>query len=214
MSVARQRGQLVAFKPVRGMRVQQRKAVVVEARLHKLATPAATALLQRQHHAQGGVQTSHHVNQRQAHAQGLATDFAVHTHQPRLRLQGGVVPGQPAQRAVGTEAADPAVDQSGETLGEYVKAHAPALHGAGLEVFDQHVSALKQAYQHVAPSLCAEVKANASLVAVQAPEVRSHPVLVRRAPHTGVVPLRGFNLDDLCAMVTQDLPTVRAPEDT
>src|SRR6218665_787271 len=82
---------------------------------------------------------------------GRAGGFAVDAHQPRQRLHRRVVAGQPAQRAAVAEAGDAAMNEPRKALRQHlVKAHAPALQCAGLEILDQHVGVFKKPQHHLA----------------------------------------------------------------
>ena len=85
-------------------------------------------------------------------------------------------------------------------------AEAPLLHGAGLVVLDQDVGVLEQAQEHALALGPAQIETERALVAVDADEVGSVLAGIEgRAPVAHLVALRRLDLDDLGAVVAQDL---------
>ena len=117
----------------------------------------------------------------------------------------GIVAGKATERPLRTEARDLAVDQPRKALLEHVVADAPALHGAGLEVLDQHISAVEQLQQHRAPFRLAKIEPHRALVAVDADKVGSVVTNERRAPVANLVALWRLELDDIGAVIPEQL---------
>ena len=210
MGVARAPWRPAAHEPVARMRVQQRDAAVVQRDIDQLAQAAALALLQRQQHADDAVHARDHVHHRQAHAQRIAAGLAVDAHQPRHGLDGRVIAGPGAQRAIGAEAADAAPDEARKALAHLLPANAPFLHGADLEVLHHHVGLLHQRQHGLLAFGLGQVQELQPLVAVQAPVVGGHTVLERRPPGARIVALRRLHLEHVGAVVAQDLAAQRA----
>ena len=191
------------------MRVHQRDPGIVEGHVEELALARAGPLEERHQHPDRGVEPGAEVDQRDADPGAI--DHAVDREHADHRLDHGVVTRQAAHRAVGAEAADPAVDQAREARPQHVcVAQAPLLHGARLEVLDQHVRALEQAQQHVAALGLGQIEPEGALVAVDADEVGGVVRFVeRRPPIAHLVALGRLDLDHLGAMVAQDLGAVR-----
>src|SRR3990167_2443587 len=125
-----------------------------------------------------------------------------------------VVAGRAAGRPIGAEAAAPAVDQAREALAQRLFiADAPALQRADLEVLDQHVGVRQQLENDLAPFGLGQVDHDIALVAVQAVVVGRRAVVGKGwAPGAGLVASGRLDLDDLRAVVGQNLSTVRATE--
>ena len=106
------------------------------------------------------------------------------------------------------------MDQAGKARAQVLLvAQAPFLHGAGLEVFGQHVGAFEQAQQDLAAGGLADVERDRLLVAVDADEVAGvRLVAERRAPVAHLVALRRLDLDHLGAVVGQDHRAVGTAE--
>ena len=193
--------------------MQERHAAVVQRDIDRLAAPAFRALGERQQNAGQRIQTGHHVDDRQADARRRTVAFTVHAHQAGHRLNRGVVAGQAAERAVGTEARYRAMNQLRETLAQIaLVVHAPARERAGLEVFDQHVGVFEQLPQDVAAFFTRQIDRDALLVAVDAGEVPRGVTVERRPPAACFIAAGGFQFDDLGAVIGQCLRAVRAAE--
>jgi hypothetical protein len=65
-------GNLAVHEPVGGMRVKQRQPAVVQRCLDELAAATSLPFLQGQQHADHRIESGHHVDHRQAHAQRAA----------------------------------------------------------------------------------------------------------------------------------------------
>ena len=143
-----------------------------------------------------------------AHRSGLGRP--VDAHHAAHRLQHGVVAGQAAQRAIGAEARDRAVDEARMPLRERVVAEAPLLHRAGQEILDQHVGALEQAREHRLSGRLAEIERERALAAIDRGEVGGVAVLVeRRAEQARLVAERRLDLDHVRAVVGEHLRAQR-----
>src|SRR3989475_2647 len=115
-----------------------------------------------------------------------------------------------AQLAIGAEAADAAPDEARKALAHLLPANAPFLHGADLEVLHHHVGLLHQSQHGLLPFRLRQVQELQPLVAVQAPVVGGHTVLERRPPGARIVALRRLHLENVGAVVAQDLAAQRA----
>lgn len=214
VGAAQQPGAFLRGEPVRRVRQQQAERRVVQRRLHALPLAGARPRQQRhedrrQRHVAGEV-----VHHRDAHAGRARGGVAVDAHHPAQGLQHGVVAGQAAQRPVGAEAGHAAVHEARVGRGQrLLVAQAPAIHGAGQEVLDEHVGALQQPVQHLLPAGRGQVQADGALAPVEGREVGRVAVQVeRRAELAGLVPAGRLHLDDLRAMVGQHLGAQRARE--
>lgn len=72
-------------------------------------------------------------------AHGRPVGLPVDAHEPRQRLEDGVITGCAAQRTVDAVPGDAAVDQAGEPHGELGVAESPRFQGPGFEVLDDDV---------------------------------------------------------------------------
>ena len=193
--------------------MEDRHGGVEERRLDKLAPAAAVPLEQREQDPQGGVHAGGDVDQRYADPQRAARPLPVDAHQTRNRLDGGIVSGHAAQRAIIAIAGDAAVHQAGEALGKHrVMAEAPFLERAGLEILDENVSFRQEIEQGIAAARTGEIEDDAPLVAIDAEEVGGCAFVERRSPCTGLVAMLRFDLDDVGAMVAEDLRAVGTAE--
>ena len=196
------------------MRVEREQRTVEQRRFHRLSEAAALAFVQRHQDADHSVQARGHIDDGHADAGGFTLRIAVDAHESAERLNGSVVARQSAERAGRAKAGDAAVDQPGKARAQHiVVAHAPALQRADLEVFDQHIGVFEQLEHHLAPGRVGHVHAYRALVAVDASEIRGHACVVeRRTPGAGLVAFGAFDLDDVRAMVAQNLRTQRAAQ--
>ncbi|MCY1202516.1 hypothetical protein D9M72_140060 [compost metagenome] len=210
--IAAARGHLAAVEIIRRVRMQQRQGAVVQRDVQELAQAAAAALVERQQDGHRRVQARHHVHDRQADAGGLALRVAVHAHQAAHGLGAGVVAGQTAQRSVGSEAADPAMDQGREFPAQGLVSQAPFFQRAGLEVLDQHVGVGQQAAQQLLARRPGQVQRHAFLVAVHADEVRGGVAQEGRPPAPRLVAAGRLDLEHVRAVVGQDLRAIRAAQ--
>ena len=166
--------------------------------------------MQGQHHTKRRMHAGGDVHQRHADTGGAAVRVAVDAHHAAHRLQHRVVAGQAAQRTVGAEAGDAAIDQARKLGRQHIGvAEAPFFHRAGEKVFDQHVGGFEQAQQHGARIVAREVERNRLLVAVQGVEVGRAVVNEGRAKQARLVPRWRFDLEHRGAVVGQHLPAVR-----
>ena len=165
-----------------------------------------------EHDADHAVEAGGDVDHRQAdaHRAGFraAVDAVVASHSADDR----VIAREAAERAFGAEARDLAVNEARELLRQLLVADAPLLHGARLEVLDQHVGAFEQPQEDRAPLGLCEVETDRALVAVDPNEVGGVLVMEGRAPVTHLVALRRLKLDDVGAMVGQQLRRERASQ--
>ena len=169
--------------------------------------------MQRHQDADRGIEAGAHIHHRGAETHRAGGRVAVDAHQPGHRLQDRVIARQAAQRAIGAEAGDAAMDQPGKPLLQHrLIAQPPFLHRARLEVLDQHVGAFEQAQQHRLALRLAKVQRQRALVAVDADEVAGVALVERRAPVAHLVALRRLDLDHLGAVVRQDHRAVGAAE--
>src|SRR6185312_3477361 len=94
--------------------MEQRQRAVVERRLDELAAPGMRALLQRQQDAERGAEAGGDVDHRHADAQRIAARLAIEAHQPGHGLYRRVIAGISAERSIGAEARDAAMDEARE----------------------------------------------------------------------------------------------------
>ena len=135
---------------------------------------------------------------------------AVDAHQAAQRLYHGVVVRRAAERPIGAEAANPAVGQAREAFAQRLLiADGPALKRADLEVLNQHVGICEHFQHNLAPFGLRQVDHDIALVVVQAVIVGGGAVAGKGwAPGAGFVASGRLDLDDLGAVVSQDLPAV------
>ena len=79
---------------------------------------------------------------------------------------------------------------------------------ARLEILDQHIGVGQHLHQHDAAGVARQIKADRALVAIGADEISRVVVVKRRAPVTGLVAGRRFDLDDVGTVIGENL---RAP---
>src|SRR6516225_2770501 len=123
----------------------------------------------------------------------------------RHRTDDAVITGKPAERSVGAEARYLAVDEPGEAILQSLVADAPRFHGARLEVLDQHVGAFEQPQQHLAAGWLGQIETDGALVAVDAYVVGGIAVMKRRSPIADLVAHRRLELDDVGAVIRNQL---------
>ena len=165
--------------------------------------------MQGQHHTKCRMHAGGDIHQRHADTGGAAVRVAVDAHHPAHRLQHGVVAGQAAQRTVGAEAGDAAIDQARKLGRQHIGvAEAPFFHRAGEKVFDQHVCRFEQAQQHGARIVTREVERNRLLVAVQGVKVGRAIADKGRAKQARLVAHWRFDLEHRGAVVGQHLPAI------
>ena len=215
VAVAVELGLQPGHEVVGRVRLVQRHGAVVERGVDELALARAVALVERHQDSHAGIHAGRQVDHRHADAHRPRLGRAVDRDQAGRGLHHGVVAREAAQRAVGAEARDAGMDQARELLRQRLVADAPFLHGAGLEILDQHVGRLEQFQQDLAAFLLGEVERHRALVAVDAGEVGGDAFLVeRRAPQPGLVALRRLDLDHLGAVIGQHLGAVRPAQHT
>ena len=174
--------------------------------VHHLATSGLLALVQRQQRAHGALDPGQGVAQRNPHPDRgtvrVAADVAQPAHGFAHRREAGT-------RRVGTvlaEAGDPHHDQPRVVGRQALVVQAPALHGAGAEVFDQHVGLGCQAPQQVLALGLAQIEGQRLLVAGDHVPPQRFAALVGLAPLAhGVALARWLDLDHLGAEVGQYL---------
>ena len=127
-------------------------------------------------------------------------------------LDDGVIAGIAAARAVGAEAGNPAMHELREFRAQHVVADAPFVERARLEILDQDVGGLQHLHQHGAAAFGGEVEPDRALVAVDADEIGRVLLVERRAPVAHLVAGRRFDLDDVGAVVGEDLRAIGAAE--
>ncbi len=137
----------------------------------------------------------------------VGPDFlrAVDTVVPCHRADDAVITRKPAERSVGAETRYLAVDEFGEALLQGLVADAPRFHGAGLEVLDQRVGAFEQPQQHLAAGRLRQIEADRALVTVDADVVGGVAVMERRSPIADLVAHRRLELDDVGAVIREQL---------
>jgi hypothetical protein len=160
-----------------------------------------------------GVQTGHHVEQRDAGAVRLAVGLAGQAHEPGDGLHDQVVAGQLLAARAAAEAADRGVDDPGVVRRHGGVVQAEAAQAAGLEVLDEHVGAAGQLLRQHQVVGVLQVEGDRPLVAVDAEVVRGDPVADRRLPGAGVVAGGALDLHDLGAEVGEQHRGIGPGED-
>ncbi len=177
---------------------------------------AATALLagvQRGEDADRGVQPGHHVEDRDAGAEGLGVGAAGEAHQARHRLDDQVVAGQYPAPVRRTEAADRGVDDPRVGGRDGVVVEAEARETAGAEVLHHDVGAAGELLGERDVAGVLEVEGDGALVAVDPEVVRRDAVAHGRLPRPGVVAGGRLDLDHLGAEVGEQHRGVGAGQD-
>lgn len=152
-----------------------------------------------------------HVDQREAHAQGLAIRLAHHAHHSADRLQYGVAGVQPGVGALLPEAGDGAVDDAGpERLAARV-IETQLRHHAGAVVRHHHVGLRHQAFDDTAAFRGVEIDADVALAAVERNVLRIAKAARLAAAGTALpVAFAALDLDHLRAHVTEQRGGVRS----
>ena len=170
--------------------------------LDVLAAPGPVALAQRGQYADRGEQTRQDVDEGHPDFGRVVGVGAGDAHQPAERLDQQVIAGEFAARAR-SECRDAAVHQSGVSPPNGGLVQAEPCHRPGAEVLYQNISTLGEASRHLQVRTVAQVEHDAALVAVDAEEVGAFVIDERRSPHSGVVALGSFDLDDVGTQVTE-----------
>ena len=106
------------------------------------------------------------------------------------------------------------MNKAGELLGQNILvAQAPFFHRTRLEILDQHVRGFQQAQENRLALRLAHVQRDGAFVAVDADKVAGVAFVKGGAPVADFVALRGFDLDDLGAMIGQNHGAVGATKD-
>ncbi|KAG1076491.1 hypothetical protein G6F40_017344 [Rhizopus arrhizus] len=100
------------------------------------------------------------------------------------------------------------MDQLGKGLAQGIETQAPLLQRAGLEVLDQHVGIGQQVAQQLLAGRLRQVQRHAFLVAVHADEVGRGVAQEGRAPAPGFIAAGRLDLQDVGAVVGQDLRAI------
>ena len=140
--------------------------------LDVLAATGLVAAVDCGEHPDRGVQTGHHVEDRDAGPEGLPVRVAGQAHQPGDGLHDQVVAGQLATLLAAPEAADRGVDDAGVGRLDALVVQSEPGQAAGAEVLDHDVGPCCQGLRdrHVVGVL--EVQGDGALVAVHPEEVR------------------------------------------
>ena len=190
---------------------------LVQGHVHHLATAfrrlgadAGVAGLQGQQHADHPMQRGQGVSQADTGPHGRTAWLAIEvTH----AAHGLGHHGKPWSVFVGAAlavAADAQHDEAGVARAELLVAHAPLLHGAGLEVLDQHIGFIDEAAHQLAPFGRAQVQHHALFVAAlhlppHAGAVVQHAPLAQRVSTGRSLGGRWLDLDDLGTKIGQGL---------
>ena len=125
-----------------------------------------------------------------------------------------VITRQAAQWAVSAKATHAAVNQAGKFDVQGIKTDTPFFHAAGFEILNQHISSLQHAQQLFTLLWVAQIKRCAALIAVQPKKVAGRALgIKRRAPAARFVAMRRLDLQNIRAMIRQDLRAIRATQD-
>ena len=143
---------------------------------------------------------------------GGAIRIAGHAHDPGRRLDGQVHRQRVAVRSGDAEAGAGGVDQSRVDLTNDVPADAETIHGAGREIFQQHVGPPDQLEQQLAAFRGFQVQRDRPLVGVQHGE-RQGDGHARRRAMTQRLAVRRFDLDDVGARLRQQEAGIGPLED-
>ena len=212
MLVAGQARRLAVHEIIRGVRMHDGEAGLVQRGFEKLAEAGALPLRQRHQDADRGVKPGGDVDQRNADPHRAALRRAGRRDHAGHGLDDGVIAGIAAARAVGAEAGNPAMHQLRKFRAQHVVADAPFVERARLEILDQDVGGLQHLHQHGAAALGGEVEPDRALVAVDADEIGRVLLVERRAPVAHLVAGRRLDLDDVGAVVGEDLRAIGAAE--
>ena len=167
-----------------------------------LALPGGVAVAQRGQDADQRVLARHHVEDRDAGAEGRAVGGAGEAHQPGHRLDHEVV-ARHVPAAGGPEARDRGVDQP-RVVGRDGLVVQPVLgHAARAQVLDEDVGAARELLAHRDVLGVAQVERDRALPAVDAEVVGRRLVALRRRPGARLVALRRLDLDHLGTQVRQ-----------
>ena len=196
------------------MRVQHAQGGVEQGDLYGLALSGSFALKEGQQDAGCRVHARGGIHQWNADAHGIECRVPVDGHEPGEGLHGGVVTGQPTELTVFAKARDAAMHQPGILTRQRRGAvDAPFLPGAQLEILDEDIRLTEHPEENVAPLVRGEVQRNVFLVSVE-PDVVGRVLLdERRSVAPGVISVKGFDLDDFCAVVAQNLGRKRSRKD-
>ena len=170
------------------MRLHEGERPFMERRIHHLPAAGAGALLQGHHGAEGRVEPGDIVGERGVHTRRRRIGLAGEVAQPAHGLAHHPVAAPAAGGAGLAEAADPDHDQPRIGGAQRLVAEPPALHGAGAEVLDQDVCALREAADKVPAGFGPEIDGSEPLApqdrgriegaAVLSPSHRAHRIAV------------------------------------
>src|SRR5690348_17319440 len=96
--------------------MQEGDRAVVERHLHELTASRALSLLEREQDRDGRIHAGREIDDGHADANRRTIRLAVEAHEARHRLYHGIVAGIAAERAIGAEARDAAMDEPREAL--------------------------------------------------------------------------------------------------
>jgi len=132
MLVAGQARRLAMHEIVRGVRMHDGKAGLIQRRLKELALARALPLRQRHQDADCRVKPGGDVNQRHTDPHRPALGRASRGDHAGHGLDDGVIAGIAAARTIGAKATDPAMHEARKFLAEHIVSDAPFLQRARL----------------------------------------------------------------------------------
>ena len=192
--------------------MHDRKAGFIQRGFQELTQTRTLPLRQRHQDTDRGVKPGGDVDQGNADPHRAALRRAGRRDHAGHGLDDGVIAGIAAARAVGAEAGNAAMHEFWKLCAQDVVADAPFVECARLEILDQDVGGLQHLHQHRASAVGSEVEPDRTLVAVDADEIGRVFVVERRAPVAHFVAGRRFDLDDVGAVVGEDLRAIGAAE--
>ena len=172
-------------------------------------------LLQRHQNRDRRVKPGPHINHRNAHPRRSTLRVTIDAEPACISLHDGIVTGEPAERPIRPIAGNAAMDEFREFFLQHLFiTETPFLHGAGLEVFDQHIRFFQQTKQYIAPGLLGQVEADRPFVAVEPDKVRGIAFVKWWAPIAHLVALRWLDLNNGRPMISKNLCSIRATQNT
>ncbi len=184
---------------------------LVQRHVDDAACAGALALEKRREHAERRPGAGALVDERGADADSRPPGLAGDRDQAAGRLHQRVVPRFAGERAGVAVRAERAVDEPRVAVAEDVRAEPELLGEAGAQALEEHVGAVGEAQERVAPARVTEGQPERALARVRREEHRPLAVPERRAPGARVVArVRPLDLDDVGAQRSQDLRAVRA----
>src|SRR5205823_6281533 len=106
------------------------------------------------------------------------------------------------------------MDKSRESDVENSEAHALLVHRAGLEGIDDDIGVSQMSHQSFASGRLRKIEHASDLVAIEPKKVRRNAVGERGPPPARFVALRRLDLDDVRAVIAEDLCPERSAEDS